>query len=170
MDDFFQIGKIVNTQGLKGDVRVFPTTDDTRRFDTLETVTLRGKRGLTEYAVEKVRYQKNLVILKLAGIDSIEQAEKLRGDELVVTRENALPLDADEYYVKDLEGMTVVTEEGENLGILADILVTGANDVYVVRPAEGKDLLIPAIKQCVLRVDYDAKVMTVSLLEGLRDL
>ena len=170
MDDFFQIGKIVNTQGLKGDVRVFPTTDDTRRFDALETVTLRGKRGLTEYAVEKVRYQKNLVILKLAGIDSIEQAEKLRGDELVVTRENALPLDADEYYVKDLEGMTVVTEEGENLGILADILVTGANDVYVVRPAEGKDLLIPAIKQCVLRVDYDAKVMTVSLLEGLRDL
>jgi len=170
MDDFFQIGKIVNTQGLKGDMRVFPTTDDVRRFDALKTVTLRGKRGLSDYTVEKVRYQKNLVILKLVSIDSIEAAEKLRGEELIVTRDNALPLDEDEYYVKDIEGMAVVTEDGENLGVLADILVTGANDVYVVRPAEGKDLLIPAIKQCILRVDYDAKVMTVSLLEGLRDL
>jgi len=170
MEDFFQIGKIVNTQGLKGDVRVFPTTDDVRRFDALKTVTLRGKRGLTDYDVERVRYQKNLVILKLAGIDDIDKANLLRGEELVVTRENALPLDEDEYYVKDIEGMAVVTEDGENLGTLADILVTGANDVYVVRPIEGKDLLIPAIKQCILRVDYDTRIMMVSLLEGLRDL
>jgi len=171
LDDVFQIGKIVNTQGLKGEVRVFPTTDEVRRFDALQTIVLRGKNGLQEIRVERVRYQKNLVIIKLAGIDDISQAELLRGSEIVVPRAEALPLDADEYYFKDILGMAVVTSGGEALGNLDDILTTGANDVYVVRNAEtGEEILIPAIKQCVLRVDADAKVITVSLLEGLRGL
>jgi len=171
LDDVFQIGKIVNTQGLKGEMRVFPTTDDPHRFDAMKTVSLRDKQGVIEYGVERVRHQKNLVILKLVGIDDIAQAEKLRGAELIVPRAAALPLDAGEYYHKDLIGITVVTAEGETLGILHDILSTGANDVYEVRADETvKPLLIPAIRQCIINVDIPNRVMTVSLLEGLREL
>ena len=170
MDDIFQIGKIVNTQGLKGEVRVFPTTDDVHRFDMLKTVFMRGKQGVREIGIERVRHQKNLVIVKFAGIDDINAAETLRGCELVVPRAEALPLAEDEYYHKDLMGMMVVTTDGEELGAIADILVTGANDVYVVSNNGGGQLLIPAIRQCIITVDKDARVMTVALLEGLREL
>ena len=170
LDDVFQIGKIVNTQGLKGEVRVFPTTDDVRRFDVLKKVWLRGKNGVREIGVERARHQKNLVILKFAGIDDINEAEKLRGCEIVVSRADATPLGVDEYYHKDLLDMAVVTTDGEDLGVLTDILVTGANDVYVVSKNDSKDLLIPAIKQCIMNVDKDARVITVALLEGLREL
>ena len=170
MEDIFQIGKIVNTQGLKGDVRVFPTTDDVHRFDAMKTVMLRDRNGLREIGVERVRHQKNLVIVKFAGIDDINVAETLRGCELVVPRAEALPLGDDEYYHKDLLGMSVVTTAGEALGTLADILVTGANDVYVVSNECCADLLIPAIKQCIINVDKNARTITVALLEGLREL
>jgi len=169
MEDVFQIGKIVNTHGLKGDLRVFPTTDNVQRFDVLRSVHIRDKNGVREIGVERVRYQKNLVILKLAGVDDIAQAETLRGGELIVSRADAVPLDDNEYYWKDLLDMAVVTLDGEALGTLTDILATGANDVYVVSNSEtGEEILIPAIRQCILKVDNDARQITVALLEGLR--
>ena len=167
--DFFEIGKIVNTVGLKGELRVFPTTDDKKRFDLLEYITIveAGHTTHKNLPIEKVRYHKNLVILKLKGIDDADAASKLRGSTIVISRSQALPLEEDEYYIPDLIGLVVSDEEGLELGVLVNVLITGANDVYVVKKPDGKDILIPAIKKCILNVDIQAKKMTVRLLEGL---
>ncbi|MCL2235257.1 MAG: ribosome maturation factor RimM [Defluviitaleaceae bacterium] len=167
--EYFEIGKIVNTVGVKGEIRVFPTTDDPKRFDLLTQIDTFDTKGVKKtFDIEKVRYHKNLVIIKLCGVDDMDTAASLRGYTIIIDRANALPLDDDQYYISDLVGLAVTTEDGEKLGVLADVLQSASNDVYVVRPESGKDILIPAIKQCILNVDIGAGGMTVHLLEGLR--
>jgi 16S rRNA processing protein RimM len=166
--DYFEIGKIVNTVGVKGEIKVFPTTEDMRRFDLLDEITIVGLGGRIEtWPIEKVRYHRNLVMLRLIGVDNVDKAAKFRGSTIVISREKALPLGEGEFYVPDLLGLTVVDDQGHKLGVLTDVLVTGANDVYVVKKPDGKEILIPAIKQCILNVDIENGIMTVRLLEGL---
>ena len=170
MNELLRIGAVIKPHGIRGEVKVWPTTDDPGRFDELSEVIL--KKGSTESTVPviSVKHFKNIVILGLSGIDTPEAAESLRGADIYVTRDQAVPLNEDEYYIGDIIGMEVRTEEGESLGTISDVIDTAANDVYSVKRPAGKDLLIPAIKQCILDVDLEENVMTVKLLPGLLDL
>lgn len=170
MENLLQVGAILDTHGLRGEVKVFPTTDDPGRYDYLEDVILEDKSGKQiTLVVEKVRYFKNLVIVKFKDLDNINDVEQYKKCNLYVTRENAVELEEDEYFVADLIGLTAKTDEGEELGQIKDVLTTGANDVYVIDTKEG-ELLVPAIHDCVQGVDLEAGVMTLHLLPGLRDL
>jgi len=163
----FKIGEIVNTHGIGGEVRVYPTTDDPSRFKLLDKITLKNALSETEARIERVRFHKQIVILKLKGVDDRTAAGKLKNFSIYIPDELALPLGENEYYARDLYGMSVVLEGGQRLGELSDILFTGANDVYVIKPLNGKEILIPAIENCVLDVDIGRRTMTVRLLEGL---
>jgi len=166
--DYFEIGKIVNTVGVRGEIRVFPTTDDVKRFDMLKEITVVCPRGEQRvFPVQKTRYYRNLVMLMLEGVSNMDEAAKLKGSTIVVSRADALPLSEGEYYVPDLIGLRVVSDEGVEIGLLTNVLATGANDVYVVKQPSGKEILLPAIKQCILSVDLENSVMTVHVLEGL---
>lgn len=174
-EDYFKIGDIVNVHGLRGEIKVMPTTDDPNRFNALDELDIYFGSDSKIYPIEKVRPHKNLIAIKLAGVDDRNAAEKLVRGIIKVPRSKALPLDEDEYYQKDLLDMVVVTDTGEELGQLVQIIETGANDVYVVRPPgspgeKNKDLLIPAIKECILSVSVSEKTMTVHLMEGLLEL
>jgi len=167
MEDLLRVGVISSTHGIKGEVKVFPTTDDANRFKNLKQVILdTGKEQLT-LEIEGVKFFKQMVILKFKGIDNINDIEKYRGKDLLVTRENAVKLEKDEYFIYDLIGSEVYTEEGNKLGRLAEILTTAANDVYVVTMENGKELLIPSIKECILDIDVENKKIKVHLLPGL---
>lgn len=170
MEQTFRVGVITSTHGLKGEVKVFPTTDDALRFKKLKDVLIDTGRELKPMEVEQVRFFKNMVIVKFKGFDSIQDIEVFKGRDILVTRENAVELGPDENYIADLIGLDVVTDEGERLGTLTDVLQTGANDVYVVEMADGKEVLLPSIKQCILSVDLEAGKITVHVLEGLLDL
>ena len=148
--------------------KVFPTTDDNARFKNLKTVLLDQGRGTRELEIEGVKFFKNMVILKFKGIDDRNDVERMRQAKLLVTRENAVELGKDEYFIADLIGIQVVSDEGEELGTISDVLQTGANDVYVVSKDGAKDLLIPAIHACIQNVDVAAGQMEVHLLPGLR--
>ena len=145
MEDLFQVGVITAPHGVRGEVKVFPTTDDNARFKNLKTVLLDQGRGTRELEIEGVKFFKNMVILKFKGIDDRNDVERMRQAKLLVTRENAVELGKDEYFIADLIGIQVVSDEGEELGTISDVLQTGANDVYVVSKDGAKDLLIPAI-------------------------
>ena len=170
MNSMLRIGAVIKPHGIRGEVKVWPTTDDPGRFDELSELILSKGGSESVFSVSEVKHFKNIVILKLYGIDSMEEAEKLRGADLYVTRDQAVPLSEGEYYIGDIIGMRVRTEEGEELGVITDVIDTAANDVYTVRREGRKDLLIPAIKQCILDVDVEAELMTVRLLPGLLDL
>ena len=168
MDDLFRVGVIANTHGVRGEVKVFPTTDAPERFKVIKTVILDAKREKITLEIQSAKFFKNLVIVKFKGIDNINDIEKYKGCDLYVTRENATPLNEGEYYIADLIDMLVVDEEGNELGILDDVLQTGANDVFVVKLKEtGKELLLPNIPSCVLNVDLDDRKVTVHVLDGL---
>lgn len=167
MLDYFVIGKIVNTQGIKGEVRVLPTTDDINRFKKLKEVYISRRNDIKLYEIENVRFHKQFVLLKFKGIDTMNDAEILKNTEVKIPKDLAIPCEEDEYYISDLYGMTVITDEDENIGTIEDIIFTGANDVYVVKK-EDSQILIPAIKQCILNVNVLEKTMKVHLLEGLR--
>ena len=170
MENLLQVGAILDTHGLRGEVKVFPTTDDPSRYDDLEEVELLTKEGnYLHLEIERVRYFKNLVIVKFKDLDNINDVEQYKKCNLYVTRENAVELEEDEYFVADLIGLMAKTDEGEELGQIKDVLTTGANDVYVIDTKEG-ELLVPAIHDCVQEVDLEAGVMTLHLLPGLRDL
>lgn len=170
MSEMFTVGKIVNTHGVKGEMKVMPTTDDPSRFSKFKSVYVERKT-MTSYEVENVRFHKGCVLLKLKGIDDMTAAELLKGSNIKIDRKDGVPLGKDEYYISDLYGMKVYTEEERFLGELVDIIVTGSNDVYVLKKSDRpKDLLIPAIKQVVKVVDVENKKMTVHLLEGLEEL
>jgi 16S rRNA processing protein RimM len=154
MEKFFQVGIITATHGLRGEVKVFPTTDDPYRYDDLDEVFLESGNEKILLHVQRVKYFKQFVIVKFKEFDSINEIEKYRKCSLLVSRENAVP---------------VVTDEGVLLGPLKDVLQTGANDVYVVDGKE-KEILIPSIKQCILNVDLEKGEILVHLLEGLLDL
>ena len=166
MEDYFRVGVIANTHGIRGEVKVFPTTEDPKRFKGMKEIILDPGNEKKVLEVASARFFKNMVILKFKGIDSINDIEKYKGRDLLVTRENAIPLEEGEYYIADILGATVMTEDGEKFGVLKDVLTTGANDVYVVEH-EGKEVLLPVIPDCVLSRNMDTKVVTVHIMEGL---
>ena len=169
METKLQVGIISSTHGVRGEVKVFPTTDDVKRFKRLKEVILdTGKEELT-LEVESVKFFKQFAILKFKGIDNINDIEKYKGKSLLVTRANAVKLRKDEYFVADLQGMRVVDEDNQEIGMLRDVMETGANDVYIIDRPDGKELLLPAIKDCILRVDIEGRIMQVHVLDGLLD-
>lgn len=170
MEDLLRVGVIANTHGIKGEVKVYPTTDDPNRFLDLKEVILDAGREKLTLEVENVRFFKNMVIVKFKGIDNINDIEKYKGKDLLVTRENAVPLEEGEYFIADLLDMDVYEESGEKLGVLLDVMQTGANDVYVVkRDKDGKEILIPGIDDCILDINMEENKIVVHLLEGLVD-
>lgn len=169
MEQLLQVGAITSTHGIKGEVKVFPTTEDPARFKKLKEVILDDGRQQHPMEIASVKFFKNMVILKFKGIDDINEVEKYKKATLWVTRENAIPLEEDEYYVADLIGLSVVSEEGEQLGTIKEVLQTGANDVYVIGQQGKQDLLIPAIRECIKEVDIEAGQMLIHLMPGLRD-
>ena len=170
MEDFLQVGVITATHGIRGEVKVFPTTDDPERFLDLETVYLDTGREKKLLTISSVKFFKQFVILKFKGLDNINDIEKYRQKSLYVTRKNAVRLQRDEYFIADLIGLKVQDEDGTELGTVKDVIETGANDVYEVEMADGRSLLLPAIKQCILNVDVENGMMQVHVLEGLLDL
>jgi 16S rRNA processing protein RimM len=167
MEQYLKIGIITSTHGLKGEVKVFPVTDDKRRFSLLNQVLISSKGTMRPLPLAGVRYFKDRVILKFRELDSIEAVEELVKSELFVERKDALPLGENEYYIADLIGMEVITKDGEALGSIKDVMQTGANDVYCVESKKYGEILIPAIKQCIINVDVQENIMTVDLLPGL---
>ena len=161
MEDLFQIGIITGTHGLKGEVKVFPTTDDKERFLDLDTVLIDTGKELIEKKVQYCKFFKQFVFVKFEGLDDINDVEKYKRCPLKVTRENAVPLEEDEYYVADLLGLTIVDESGVTIGELVDVIETGANDVYEVKTSDGGHVLLPAIKDCILDVDMDEKIIAI---------
>ena len=169
MEQMLRVGVITSTHGVRGEVKVFPTTNDAKRFKTLKKVILDGREPL-ELSIEQVKFFKNMVILKFKGYDNINDVETWRQRDLLITRDQAVELKEDEYFITDLIGLTVVNEEEAVLGRVKDVLETGANDVYVVELTGGKELLLPAIKDCILNVDLEGGRMKVHVLDGLMDL
>ena len=169
MNNILQVGAVTSTHGLAGEVKVFPTTDDPKRFKKLKQVLLDTGKDMLPLEVEHVKFFKNMVILKFKGYDRIEDIMGFKGKNLYVTRENAVKLQKDEYFIADMIGMRVFSTEGEELGTLTDVLQTGANDVYVVEQEGAQQLLLPAIKDCIRDIDMEQMVMTVYLMPGLRD-
>ena len=169
MEDLLQVGVITTTHGVRGEVKVFPTTDDPARFKKLKNVILDTGKEKIDLEVAGVKFFKNMVILKFKGIDDINDVEKYRKKSLYVTRENALKLKKNEYFIADLIGHKVESDEGEDLGTLSDVLQTGANDVYVLSKEGEDDILLPAIKECVKEVDIENGTILVHLLPGLRE-
>lgn len=169
MEARFQVGVITSTHGIKGEVKVYPTTDDPGRFRRLKEVILDSGKGDVVLKIESVKFFKQFVILKFEGLDTPEEAAKYRQKSLYVTRENAVRLGRDEYFIADLMGLKVLDETGEEIGVLREVLETGANDVYIIDLKDGRELLLPAIKECVLHVDVEAGQMQIHILEGLLD-
>lgn len=162
-----QVGVITQTHGIKGEVKVFPTTDDAGRFKKLKEVIMdTGKERLT-MEIESVKFFKQYAILKFKGYDSINDIEKYKNAKLYVTRDNAVKLKRNEYFIADLIGLDVVTEEGEQFGKMKDVLVTGANDVYVVECGDGTEVLLPAIHECIKNIDMEQEQITVHIMDGL---
>lgn len=167
MQEYLEVGQIVNTNGLKGLLKINPFTDDITRFERLKTIFIEHKKELLEFEIESVRYQKKQVLLKLKGIDTIEEAEKYREDYLKINRNKEEKLPEDTYYIVDLIGLDIYTENGELLGKLDDIFSTGSNDVYVVKNSEGKQILLPAISDVIKNIDLEQKKIVVNLIEDL---
>ena len=168
MEDLLQVGVITTTHGVRGEVKVFPTTDDPARFKKLKNVVLDTGKEMIEVA--GVKFFKNMVIVKFKGIDNINDVEKYRKKSLYVTRENAVKLKKNEYFIADLIGLQAESDEGEDLGELRDVLQTGANDVYVLSKEGTDDILLPAIRECVKEVNLENGKIIVHLLPGLREL
>lgn len=167
MEQRLRVGVIASTHGIRGEVKVFPTTDSASRFKKIKEVILISEEGEQDLQIESVKFFKKFVILKFTGIDNINDIEKYKGCELYVDRAKAQHLRRNEYYIADLLGMEVVQDTGRKLGTIRDVIETGANDVYVVAMEQGRELLIPAIKQCILNVEIESGRMEVHLLEGL---
>lgn len=164
-----QIGTITGTHGIHGEVKVYPVVDDPSRFRLLKDIFLETDTEQLKLEVAGVKYAKQLVILKFSGLDSINDVEKYRGCSLFVTREDAVPLEDGEYYIADIIGASVVTEDGAALGTLKDVIETGANDVFTVAMPDGRELLLPAIKDCILDISPEDMRITVHMIPGLMD-
>lgn len=167
MEEYFEIGQIVNTSGLKGVIKIKPFTDDITKFNNLKTIYISVKKELKEFKIEQVRFSKNMVFLKLEGIDTIEEAENYRNLYLKVKRDKDEELEEGSYYIVDILGCKVYTDEQKELGKVDDVFSTGSNDVYVVKDEVGKQILLPAIKEVIKNVDIEKKTIIVHLLEGL---
>ena len=167
MEELFRIGVITEAHGIQGEFKVYPTTDDPARIKKLKEIILDdGKEKRILHPVGQ-KFSKNMVILKVEEITDRNEAERLRKKELYVTRENAVKCKKDEYYISDLIGLTVIDEADEKVGVVTDVFATGANDVYEIKKEDGTELLLPAIKQCILEVNVDEGYVRVHVLEGL---
>lgn len=167
MREYLELGQIVNVRGLKGEVKLNSFAEDDSVFETLKTVFIKKKNEMLEKQIEKVSYTKNQVVLKFKDCNSIDEAETLRNTYLLVKKEDLGELPEGVYYLADLIGLDVYTEEGELLGVVDDIYSTGANDIYVVKNEEGKEKLLPGIDEVIKNIDIKAGRITVNLLEGL---
>lgn len=167
MEEFLKVGVITTTHGVRGEVKVYPTTDDAERFLDLEYVLLDTGREMKRLTIQNVKFFKNLAILKFREIDNINDIEMYKGCSLWIPREEGQELGKDEYYIADLLGLDVVLEDGTIFGKLKDVMETGANDVYVVTAADGKEVLLPAIKECIRKIDLEKNEMVVHLMKGL---
>ena len=167
MEDLLKVGVITTTHGVRGEAKVYPTTDEPERFLELDYVLLDTGRELRKLEIKNVKFFKNLVILKFKGVDNINDIEKYKGRDLWIPREEGQELEEDEYYIADLLGMSVVLEDGQEFGTLKDVMETGAYDVYIIDSAEHGEVLLPAIKECILDVDLEKNVMTIHLMKGL---
>ncbi|MCC8024354.1 MAG: ribosome maturation factor RimM [Clostridium sp.] len=170
MEDMLRVGVISSTHGVKGEVKVFPTTDDAARFKELKEVILDTGKEQIPLTIEQVKFFKKMVILKFKGYDNINDIEKYKSRNLLIPREKAVELGPDEYFITDLIGLKVITDQGEPLGVMKDVLETGANDVYIVELENGKELMVPAIGDCILDINLEEQTMKIHLLEGLMDL
>ena len=169
MEQFLQVGVISSTHGVRGEVKVFPTTDDPQRFKSLKNVILDTGKEQIPLEIEQVKYFKNMVILSLEEIADRNQAELLRQAELYITRDQATPCGENENFITDLIGLRVVDENKEELGKCTDVFQTGANDVYEIELLDGRKVLFPAIPSCILDVDLEKGIMTVHVMAGLID-
>lgn len=168
MNDFLEVGQIVNSYGIKGFFKVVPFTDDITRFDDLETIYIEKNKRLEEKEIEEVRYHKHLVLLKIKGIDDINDTEQYKNCILKIERKDAVKLPKDTYFITDMIGIEVYTEDNnEFLGNLVDIFPTGSNDIYVVKDELGKQILLPAIGEVIKDVNIKEKKMIVKLIPGL---
>ena len=169
MTESFQVGVIASTHGLAGEVNVFPTTQDPDRFKKLKKVTLHTQKGEEILLdVASARFFKKFVIVKFKQFNNINEVEKFRGCELTIDRKDAIKLEKGEYYCADLIGLTIVDEEGAELGKLTEILQTGANDVYEMTLKDSEEkIYIPAIKDCVKEIDIEAGKITIHVMPGL---
>lgn len=167
MEDILSVGIITTAHGVHGEVKVFPTTDDVRRFKKCKTLLVEHKNEIQERRVEGVKFFKQFVIMKLEGISTMDEALTYKNNTLYVRRQDAVKLNKDEYYIADLYGLKVYDEEDKYLGTVTDVLQTGANDVYEITTEDESKHLIPAIKQCVLDVDMENRKMTIHVMEGL---
>ena len=167
MTKYLEIGQIVNTFGIKGMVKIKPFTDDINRFDRLKKIYISNKNGKKEYQIQKIKYHKNMVLMKLEGVDTPEQADLLRQSYLLVDRADEEPLEEGVYYIVDLLGLEVYTDDNELLGKVDDIFNTGSNDIYVVKDEMGKQILLPGIPDVLKNVDLEKGRITVHLIPGL---
>jgi 16S rRNA processing protein RimM len=166
MLDYLSIGQIVNIHGFKGMVKVYPLTDDMNRFKALKEVYVEENNQLVKYEIEDIKFLSNTVAVKLKGIDTEEHANKLRNFYMKVDRASAVKLPKDSYFICDLIDLEVYNEKDVPLGKIRDVLQTGSNDVYVVQ-TDGKDILVPALKHVVKKIDLVNKKIMVELPEGL---
>lgn len=169
MNEYFEVGQIVNTSGLKGVIKVKPFTDDIKEFNDFKTIYISIKNELKEFKIQDMRFNKDMVFLKLEGIETIEEAENYRNLYLKVKRHKKEKLETNTYYVVDIIGCKVYTEKKQELGEIVDVFPTGSNDVYVVKNEDGKQILLPAIKKVIKSIDINNKTIIIHLLEGLLD-
>ena len=167
MTKYLEIGQIVNTFGIKGMVKIKPFTDDIRRFDKLEKIYIENKKSRKEYVIEEVKYHKNMVLMKLKGIDTPEDANLLRQSYLLIDRDKEEPLEEGTYYIVDLLGLEVYTDEDKLLGTVQDIFNTGSNDIYIVKDEQGKQVLLPGISEVIKEINLEDKKIIVHLIPGL---
>ena len=167
MQEYLEIGQIVNTFGVKGMVKVNPFTDDITIFDKLKKVYICKKASMEEVEIEEVKYHKNMVLLKIKGINDMNQAEKCKGLYLKIHRKDAIKLPKDTYFIADLLGLEVYTDEGVLLGKVDDIYNTGSNDIYVVKDDLGKQILLPGTKEVLKEISLEKEKIVVHLIKGL---
>ena len=167
MTEYFEIGQIVNTFGIKGMVKVKPFTENIEQFGELEKIYIKNKNGKKEYRIQEVKYHKQMVLIKFDGIENPEDADLLRGSYLVINRKDAKPLEEGTYYIVDLLGSEVYTDEGVLLGKVDDIFNTGSNDIYVVKDELGKQVLLPGIDDVIKEVDIENGKIIVHIIPGL---
>ncbi len=171
MEEYLKIGGIISTHALRGEVKVYPTTEDVRRYDDLDKVYINTGSGKECLRVERVRYFKNLVIVKFRGFDRIEDVERLVKKDLYVSREDAIPLGENEFFIGDVIDLKVITDDGRELGIVKDVMETGANDVYIISMKDDpkKELLLPVIPDVILETSLEKGTITVHLIPGLEE-
>lgn len=157
-----KIGRIVNAVALRGEVKVYNYSGYKERYEELDRIIVEN----TEYEIEKVRYQQEMVILKLAGVDNRNDAEAMKNKDVFITEEDLDELPDDTFYIRDLIGLQVVDDSGR-IGIVKDVLQPSAQDVYVIKTDSGRDILVPAVKEFVKEVNLEEGFIRLSLIEGM---